>query len=229
MFYILVDNHDTIVTQGFTFALHLVSNSPHFMELHFKDILSITLVLFSVIDILGSIPIIIDLKSKGFEVKSAKASAIALVIMTVFLYLGENILSLFGVDIESFAVAGSLILFMLGLEMILGITLFRDDPESKSGTLVPIAFPLIAGAGSMTTIISLRSKYSAIDIQVAILINIILVYVVLKTSGWIKKKIGPGGANVLRKLFGIILLAVAIKLFKENFHLMITPSGATIN
>lgn len=191
--------------------------------MNLKDILSITLVLFSVIDIVGSIPIIIDLKNKGFEIKSAKASIIALFIMSVFLYLGESILSLFGVDLQSFAVAGAIILFFIGLEMILGITMFREDPESKSGTLVPIAFPLIAGAGSMTTIISLRSKFEVIDIQMGIIINIILVYIVLRSSNWIKNKIGPGGAQVLRKLFGIILLAISVKLFQENFHLIIRP------
>ncbi len=186
-----------------------------------KSIISVTLILFSVIDIIGSIPIIIDLKNKGTKIEAMKASLVALLIMSVFLYLGNSILGLFGVDVESFAVAGAIILFLLGLEMILGITLFRDDPKSKSGTLVPIAFPLIAGAGTMTTIISLQSKYSNFDIQIGILINIILVYVVLKSSGWIRKKIGPGGADVLRKLFGIILLAIAVKLFRENFHLII--------
>ena len=186
-----------------------------------KDILSITLVLFSVIDIIGSIPIIIDLKNKGFEIKSGKASIIALIIMSAFLFVGENILALFGVDIQSFAVAGAIILFFMGIEMILGVTLFRDDPSTKSGTLVPIAFPLIAGAGTMTTIISLRSKYEALDIQVGIIINILLVYIVLRSSNWIKDKIGPGGAQVLRKVFGIILLAIAIKLFQENFYLPI--------
>lgn len=193
--------------------------------MNIRDIISVTLILFSVIDIIGSIPIIIDLKKKGFEINSGKASLIALLIMSVFLYLGESILTLFGVDIQSFAVAGAIILFFIGIEMILGITLFRDDPESKSGTLVPIAFPLIAGAGSMTTIISLRSKFDVTEIQIAILINILLVYIVLKSSEWIKQKIGPGGAQVLRKLFGIILLAVSIKLFKENFHLIISTKG----
>ena len=176
---------------------------------------------FSVIDIIGSIPIIIDLKNKGTKIESLKASLVALLIMSIFLYMGNSILGLFGVDVESFAVAGSIILFFLGLEMILGITLFRDDPKSKSGTLVPIAFPLIAGAGTMTTIISLQSKYNNIDIQIGIIINIILVFIVLKSSGWIREKIGPGGADVLRKLFGIILLAIAVKLFRENFHLII--------
>ena len=187
-----------------------------------KDVISTTLILFSVIDIIGNIPIIIDLKNRGIKIESGKASLVALLIMSIFLFSGESILSLFGIDVESFAVAGSIILFLLGLEMILGITLFKDDPKSNSGTLVPIAFPLIAGAGTMTTIISLQSKYSFIDIQIGIIINIILVYIVLKTSGWIRAKIGPGGANVLRKLFGIILLAIAIKLFRENFHLIIS-------
>jgi len=186
-----------------------------------KSVISITLILFSVIDIIGNIPIIIDLKSKGVKIESAKASFAALLIMSIFLYLGESVLSLFGVDVESFAVAGAVILFLLGLEMIMGITLFKDDPKSKSGTLVPIAFPLIAGAGTMTTIISLQSKFSNIDIQIGIVINIILVFIVLRSSNWIRSKIGPGGAEVLRKLFGIILLAIAIKLFRENFHLII--------
>lgn len=181
-----------------------------------KDIVTVSLVLFSVIDILGSIPIIIDLKAKGFHIRSGKASLIALLIMSAFLYSGEALLAFFGVDIQSFAIAGALIIFFIGIEMVLGITLFREDPQSKSGTLVPIAFPLIAGAGSMTTIISLKTNYHAYDIQVGIILNIILVYIVLRSSGWIKEKIGPGGAAVLRKIFGIILLAIAIKLFKES-------------
>lgn len=186
-----------------------------------KSIVSVTLILFSVIDIIGSIPILIDLKNKGIKIEALKASLVALAIMSVFLYMGNSILGLFGVDVQSFAVAGAIILFFLGIEMILGITLFRDDPKSKSGTLVPIAFPLIAGAGTMTTIISLQSKYDNMDIQIGIIINILLVYAVLKSSGWIRNKIGPGGADVLRKLFGIILLAIAVKLFRENFHLII--------
>ena len=144
----------------------------------FKDIISTTLILFSVIDIIGNIPIIIDLKNKGVKIEAGKASLVALLIMSIFLYSGESILSLFGIDVESFAVAGSIVLFLLGIEMILGITLFRDDPKSNSGTLVPIAFPLIAGAGTMTTIISLQSKYSFIDIQIGIIVNIILVFIV---------------------------------------------------
>jgi len=194
--------------------------------MNIQNILSISLILFSVIDILGSIPIIIDLKNKGVKIESGKASLVALIIMTVFLYVGQAILALFGVDVQSFSVAGAIILFFLGIEMILGITLFRDDPQSKSGTLVPIAFPLIAGAGTMTTIISLRSKYDALEIQLAIIINIILVFFVLRSSEFIRSKIGPGGSEVLRKMFGIILLAIAIKLFRDNFHLIIMHKGA---
>nr|HMU04822.1 MarC family protein [Saprospiraceae bacterium] len=135
-----------------------------------------------------------------------------------------GILGLFGLDVQSFAVAGAIILFFLGLEMILGVRFFREGQGSSSvGTVVPIAFPLIAGAGTMTTIISLKSKYESVDILVAIVLNVILVFAVLHYSTWIKDKLGEAGAAVLRKVFGIILLAIAIKLFKENFHLVITP------
>jgi multiple antibiotic resistance protein len=185
-----------------------------------KELLSVSLILFSVIDILGSIPIIIDLKKKGFQIESLKASAIALSLMLLFLFIGKPLLGMFGVDVESFAVAGSILLFLIGIEMILGITLFRDHPESKSGTIVPIAFPLIAGAGTMTTIITLKAEYNTLNIALGILINILVVYAVLRSSDWLGKQLGVGGANILRKVFGIILLAISIKIFKENFHLM---------
>lgn len=185
--------------------------------MNLKDMLSVTLILFSVIDIIGSLPVIIDLKKKGLEIQSGKAALISLVLMTLFLFVGEAILSLFGVDVASFAVAGALIIFFIGLEMILGIRIFHDSPDAKSGTIIPIAFPLIAGAGTMTTIISLKAKYDIMSIQVAIVLNILFVYLVLRSSNWLGKKLGNGGAMVLRKVFGIILLAIAIKLFKENF------------
>ena len=143
--------------------------------------------------------------------------------MVAFLFTGESILRLFGVDVQSFAVAGALILFFLGLEMILGVKLFKEQHGSSKGTVVPVAFPLIAGAGTMTTIISLKAKYETVDILIAIVLNIILVYIVLRSSNWIQAKLGEAGAAVLRKVFGIILLAIAIKLFKDNFHLVITP------
>lgn len=185
-----------------------------------KDFISVSLILFSVIDIVGSIPIIIDLKKKGFKIESLKASGIALVLMILFLLIGKPLLGLFGVDVESFAVAGSIVLLLIGMEMILGITLFRDHPENKSGTIVPIAFPLIAGAGTMTTIITLKAEYDTLAIAFGILLNIAVVYTVLRSSDWLGSKLGVGGANVLRKVFGIILLAIAVKIFKENFHLM---------
>lgn len=189
----------------------------------FQNVFSIALILFSVIDIIGNIPVIIDLKNKGVVVDSLQAALVSLLLMVAFLYVGEGILGLFGLDVESFAVAGAIILFFLGLEMILGVRFFRESTGTASGTIVPIAFPLIAGAGTMTTIISLKSKYDNLDILVAILLNIILVFLVLHYSTWIKDKLGEAGAAVLRKVFGIILLAIAIKLFKENFHLVITP------
>lgn len=182
----------------------------------FKSILSVTLILFSVIDILGSIPVLLDIKQKGTVIEPFKASAIAAVIMVLFLFFGKNILGLFGVDIPSFAVAGALIIFFLGIEMVLGITLFRDNGDNSTGSIVPIAFPLIAGAGTMTTIISLRVEYDVISILIGIILNIIFVYFILRSSSWIGKKLGKNGINVLRKVFGIILLAIAVKLFKEH-------------
>lgn len=189
-----------------------------------QNILSIGLILFSVIDIVGNIPVIIDLKNKGVVVDSLQAALVSLGLMIAFLFVGEGILGLLGLDVQSFAVAGAIILFFLGLEMVLGVRFFREGQGTSSvGTIVPIAFPLIAGAGTMTTIISLKSKYESVDILVAIVLNIILVFAVLHYSTWIKDKLGEAGAAVLRKVFGIILLAIAIKLFKENFHLVITP------
>jgi multiple antibiotic resistance protein len=188
-----------------------------------QNVLSVGLILFSVIDILGNIPVIIDLKKKGVVVDSMKAAVASLALMIGFLFAGEGILKVFGVDVQSFAVAGSVILFFLGLEMILGVHFFKESQGMNTGTIVPIAFPLIAGAGTMTTIISLKSKYENLEILAAIFLNIVIVFGVLHFSDWIKDKLGDGGTAVLRKVFGIILLAIAIKLFKENFHLVITP------
>lgn len=186
-----------------------------------KELISVTLVLFSVIDILGSTPIIIDLLKKGIKIEALKASIASLLLMSAFLYGGEALLSLFGVDVESFAVAGAIIIFLMGMEMVLGVHIFQDHSEYNKGTIVPVAFPLIAGAGTMTTIISLRADYEPINIQLGIVLNIIFVYIVLRSSRYISRKLGEGGANILRKVFGIILIAIAIKLFKENFHLII--------
>ncbi len=182
----------------------------------FKEIISVSLILFSVIDIPGSLPVIINLKNKGSKIQAGKASLIAGVIMIVFLFCGESILKLFGVDISSFAVAGALIIFLIGLEMILGIHLFRDTHENESSTIVPIAFPLIAGAGTLTTILTLRAEYEELNIIVGILINLILVFGFIRSSGWIARKIGQNGTDVLRKVFGIILIAIAVKIFKTH-------------
>lgn len=180
-----------------------------------KEIATASMILFAVIDIIGSIPIILDLKQKVGHVQSEKASIVALIIMIIFLFVGESILSLIGIDVSSFAIAGAFILFFLALEMILGIRLYKDDaPETAS--IVPIAFPLIAGAGTMTALLSLRAEYAVQNIIAAIIINMILVYAVLKLSAKIEKLLGSGGIAILRKVFGVILLAIAVKLFRTN-------------
>jgi multiple antibiotic resistance protein len=181
-----------------------------------KEIASVTLTLFAVIDIIGSIPIIIDLRKREGKIESEKATIVSGILMIVFLFLGQSILALFGIDFESFAMAGAIIIFLIGLEMILGKDFFHSDPDSKSGSIVPLAFPLIVGAGTMTTLLSLRAAYSLPNVLVGIVLNLVFVYIVLKASTWIEQKLGHAGANVLRKVFGIILLAIAIKLFKTN-------------
>lgn len=189
-----------------------------------KEISTASMVLFAVIDIIGSIPIIIQLRQKAGHIQSEKASIVSLVIMIAFLYLGDEILRLIGIDINSFAIAGSFILFFLSLELILGIKLYRDDDNhettASSTSIVPLAFPLIAGAGSMTTLVSLRAEYEIQNIIVAIFLNIALVYLVLKNTRRIEGIIGPIGIAVLRKVFGIVLLAIAVKLFRTNLGLL---------
>ncbi|HSI77436.1 MAG TPA: MarC family protein [Lunatimonas sp.] len=184
----------------------------------FKEILSVTLILFSVIDILGSIPIIINLRKKVGHIQSEKATIAAGVLMVLFLLLGKSILNLFGIGVEDFAIAGALIIFALGAEMILGIEIFKPDPAagSTSTSIVPIAFPLIAGAGTLTTILTLKSEYSQLNIGVGIVLNLIIIYIVLKSTNWLERKLGQTGLDVLRRIFGIILLSIAIKIFKSN-------------
>lgn len=185
------------------------------MEFNFREIFTAGMVLFAVIDIIGSVPIIIDLRQKVGHIKSEKASIVAMILMILFLFVGESILNLIGIDVNSFAIAGSFVLFFLALEMILGIKLYKDDiPETAS--IVPIAFPLIAGAGTMTSLLSLRAEYEVQNIIVAIIGNIIVVYAVLKLSKRIEKVLGHGGIAILRKVFGIVLLAIAVKLFRTN-------------
>ena len=184
---------------------------------NFKEIISVSLILFSVIDILGSIPVIINLRKREGHVQSLKATLISGVLMILFLFLGKSILKLFGLDVESFAVAGSIVMFILALEMILGVRFFHEDGPSKgTGSIVPLAFPLIAGAGTLTTILSLKAVYETMNILAGIVLNLIFVYIVLKSTDWLEQKLGESGFSILRRVFGIILLAIAVKIFKDN-------------
>ena len=185
------------------------------MEINFKEIITVGMVLFAVIDIVGTIPIVVDLRAKHGHIQSEKASLVAGIIMIVFLFIGEEFLNLIGIDVHSFAVAGSFVLFFLALEMILGIRLYRDEAIG-SASIVPLAFPLIAGAGTMTTLLSLKAEFQTINIIVAITLNIVLVYIVLKSSAKIEKMLGEIGLGVIRKTFGVVLLAIAVKLFAAN-------------
>lgn len=184
--------------------------------MNFGDVLTVTLTLFAVIDILGSIPIIIGLRSKMGHIQSEKATLVSGLIMILFLFVGERLLNLIGIDIASFALAGAFVIFLLALEMILNIELFKSDEGDTSGSIVPIAFPIIAGSGTLTTLISLRSTYTINDIVVGVLVNLVFVYIVLKSTGKIERLLGKGGINVLRRVFGIVLLAIAIKLTKMH-------------
>ncbi|MGA0196462.1 MAG: MarC family protein [Schleiferiaceae bacterium] len=185
------------------------------MGFNYNDALSAFLILFAVIDILGSIPIIVSLRKKVGHVQSEKATIVAGAIMIVFLFVGESILNLLGVNVQSFAIAGSLVIFFLALEMILGITLYKEETPNTA-SIVPIAFPLIAGAGSMTSLVSIRAEFATINILIAIVANMIVVYAVLKNTERLERILGPGGLSILRKVFGIILLAIAVKLFFTN-------------
>ena len=192
------------------------------MDLNFKNIFTAFMILFAVIDIVGNIPIIIDLRKKVGHIQSEKASLIAGIIMIFFLFIGENILSLIGIDVNSFAVAGSFVLFFIALEMILGITLYKDeDNTTMTASVFPLAFPLIAGPGSLTTLLSIKSEFSTPDIIIAIIVNVIVIYLVLKTSGKIEKLIGKNGIQIIRKVFGVVLLAIAVKLFMSNIKELI--------
>jgi multiple antibiotic resistance protein len=188
------------------------------MHLNIMEILAAFMVLFAIIDILGSIPIILDIKIKTQKLFPGRTTLVAFGIMLLFLFIGEPLLGIFGVDISSFAIAGSIILLLMGLEMVLGIQLFKHESDggSGSGSIVPIAFPLIAGAGSITTLLSLRAEYQTINILVALLLNMIIVYLVLRLTTFFERILGPNGLHILRKFFGIILLAIAIRLFLSN-------------
>lgn len=198
-------------------ALKIIAN---YMNFNLKEIFSATMILFAVIDIMGSIPLIISLRKKVGHIQSEKATIVSAVIMVAFLFLGESILKYLGVDVNSFAVAGALVLFILAMEMVLGIEIIKGA-EPKSASIVPIAFPLVAGAGTMTTLVSIRAEYAAENIMIAILLNCFLVFVVLKSAGFLERKLGASGIDVLRRVFGVILLAIAVKLFSANITSLI--------
>ncbi|MCU6770099.1 MarC family protein [Barnesiella propionica] len=189
-----------------------------FEQLHFnfQETLSAFIILFAIIDITGLTPIIIDLKNKGNNIKAGKAAIYSLATFIAFLFMGNMILQLFHVDISSFAIAGSLVIFVMAIEMIFGVEIFRNDGPEGSATIVPIVFPLIAGAGSFTALLSLRAMYSLTNIIIALVLNIILIYVVIRNVHLLERLLGKGGVYVLRKFFGIILLAISVRMFLEN-------------
>lgn len=187
------------------------------MQLDFKQIFTAFMVLFAVIDIVGNIPIIIDLRKKVGHIQSEKASIIAGVIMIIFLFVGKSLLNLIGIDVNSFAVAGAFVIFFIALEMVLGITLYKDEAHNAmTASVFPLAFPLMAGPGSLTTLLSLRAEFAIENIIVAVISNVIVIYIVLKTSAKIEHIIGTNGIMIVRKVFGVILLAIAVKLFAHN-------------
>ena len=192
------------------------------MSFNFKEILTTFMVLFAVIDIVGNIPIIIDLRKKAGHIQSGKASVIAGIIMIIFLFLGESILTLIGIDVHSFAVAGAFILFFIALEMILGITLYKqEEGTAMNASVFPLAFPLIAGPGSLTTLLSLKSEFHTENIIIAVVINVLVIFLVLKTSSRIERIIGQNGIDIIRKVFGVVLLAIAVKLFTSNIKFLL--------
>lgn len=188
-----------------------------FSSLSVKEILSVSFTLFAVIDILGSIPVLASLRQKmDGTIKSTQATLVSGGLMILFLFAGRGFLNLLGLDVKSFAVAGSIVIFILGLEMVLGMEFFKPDQGAKSGSVVPIAFPIIAGSGTLTTIMSLKANFEDANILIGILINCIVIYLVLKSLKWIEKALGPNGMMIIRKFFGVILLAIAVKIFGSN-------------
>jgi multiple antibiotic resistance protein len=186
------------------------------MNFQFDQLITVTFTLFAVIDIVGSIPLLISLKEKMGGIKSVNATLISGALMIAFLYVGKPFLNVLGLDIRSFAVGGSVVIFLLGLEMVLGHEIFKGDKDAKSSTMVPIAFPIIAGSGTLTTIMSLKANFEEVYILSGILVNLIIVFVVLKSLNWIQKGLGEGGLLAVRKFFGVILLAIAVKIFSSN-------------
>jgi multiple antibiotic resistance protein len=186
------------------------------MNISLSDTLTASFALFAVIDVLGSLPLLISLKNKMGGINSTRATSVSGLLMIAFLFLGEAFLRLLGLDISSFAIAGSIVLFILALEMVLGIDFFRGDTNIKSGAVVPIAFPIIAGSGTLTTVMSMKSLYSQYSILIAILVNLIVIYLALRSLNWLERILGPSGILVIRKFFGVILIAIAVKMFRTN-------------
>ena len=190
-------------------------NMSEYLKFNYNQILSVTMILFAIIDILGAIPIVIQLRQKSGRIESGKATLVALVLMVLFLFIGEELLKIIGLDIPSFAIAGSFVIFFIAMEMILGVNFFKEE-VSNSVSIIPLAFPLIAGSGTLTTLLSLKSQYTTQDIIAGIILNMIFVYIVLRNTMFLEKLFGKAGLIILRKAFGIILLAIAIKLFRSN-------------
>ncbi len=189
------------------------------MDLQFNidQILTVSFTLFAVIDILGAVPILIGLKERLGEIHVGKATLASGFLMILFLFIGESFLGFLGVDIRSFAVAGSIVIFLVGLEMVLGVEFFKEDPGMPSGSIVPVAFPLIAGSGTLTTLISLKPNFATQNILIGIIVNLVVIYLTLLSLNWIERILGKAGLLVVRKFFGVILLAIAVKIFKSNF------------
>lgn len=188
------------------------------MDLSLKELITVSFTLFAIIDIIGSIPILITLQSKIGEIRALRATLISGGLMILFLFIGEPFLNLLGLDVGSFAVGGSIVIFILGLEMVLGLEFFKSEKDVRASTVVPIAFPLIAGSGTLTTIISLKANYTQTTVLLAILINLVVVYAVLKSLRFLERILGPAGLIAVRKFFGVVLLAIAVKIFATNAH-----------
>jgi len=191
------------------------------MAFKIDELLTIVFTLFAVIDIVGSIPLLMAMKEKSGAIKSLKVTLISGGLMILFLFLGKPFLQLLGLDVRSFAVGGSIVIFLLGLEMVLGHEIFKGDKNAQSGAVVPIAFPIIAGSGTLTTIMSLKANYDELYIALGIIINLVVIYIVLKSLNFIEKLLGPGGLLAVRKFFGVILLAIAVKIFSSNVGALI--------
>lgn len=188
------------------------------MQLNAKELFTVTFTLFAIIDIIGSIPIFISLKGKMGGIREGRATIISGLLMILFLFIGEPFLNLLGLDVKSFAVGGSIVIFILGLEMVLGLEFFKSEGGDRAATVVPIAFPLIAGSGTLTTIISLKANYPPTTVLIAILINLVIIYIVLKSLNFLEHLLGPAGLIAVRKFFGVVLLAIAVKIFATNAH-----------